>query len=197
MNSSPLISAIVVNFNGRRFIGKCLESILNQSYGVHEVIVVDNASDDGSVEHLKEHFPGIKVIRLRENIGFAGANIEGLKHADGEYIMLLNNDAEAGKDCLAGLAAAMKSNPAVGICASKVLVHGQEVIDSAGDGFATNLRGFERGRGRPSNSYNEEEEVFGASAGAALYRRAMIEEIGFLDSDFFLIHGRLHKNGES
>jgi len=188
VSSSPLISAIIVNYNGIRFIGDCLKSIQNQTYSVNEVIVVDNASVDGSVEYIKKLFPGVIVINLLENIGFAGANNEGLKQATGEHILLLNNDAEADRDCIAGLVSAMEADPVAGICAPKILQYGNDVIESAGDGFSTNLRGFERGKGLSSDSYNKEEYVFGACAGAALYRRAMLQEIGFLDKDFFLIY---------
>jgi len=188
VSSSPLISAIIVNYNGRRFIGDCIRSIQAQTYSVSEIIVVDNSSVDGSVEYINEEFPGVEVVSLRENIGFAGANIEGLKRTTGEYILLLNNDAEAESACIAGLVYAMEAHPEVGICAPKILQYDQDVIESAGDGFSTNLRGHERGRGLSSDSYSKEEYVFGACAGAALYRRAMLQEIGFLDRDFFLIY---------
>ena len=75
----------------------------------------------------------------------------------------------------------------VGICASKLIVYGTNIIDSAGDGFSTSLKGFKRGEGENATLYNKRENVFGACAGAAIYRRKMIEEIGFLDEDFFLI----------
>jgi len=108
------------------------------------------------------------------NVGFAGANTKGLKHTSGRYIFLLNNDVELHKDCLHHLLAAMEGNPAVGICASKMIVHGSTAIDSAGDGFGTNLKGFKRGEGRPVSLYDKQEYIFGACAGAALYRRMYI-----------------------
>jgi hypothetical protein len=82
----------------------------------------------------------------------------------------------------------MNRYPQVGICASKILVHNSDVIDTAGDGFVRSLKGFKRGEGENRLLYNAEEFVFGACAGAALYRRQMIDDIGFLDEDFFLIH---------
>ncbi len=82
----------------------------------------------------------------------------------------------------------MDSDHKIGICASKLIVYGTDIIDSAGDGFSTSLKGFKRGEGEKAFLYNKREYIFGACAGAALYRRKMIEEIGFLDKDFFLIH---------
>jgi GT2 family glycosyltransferase len=102
--------------------------------------------------------------------------------------MLLNNDVEVDKNCIANLRNAMETDARIGICAAKMIVSGTQMIDSAGDGFSANLKGFKRGEGMSSSHcYNKEEFVFGACAGAALYRRTMIEEIGFMDEDFFLI----------
>ncbi len=133
--------------------------------------------------------PVTKLISLDRNFGFAGGNIQGLKHAhNSEYIALLNNDTEPENNWLEHLVSAMDSEPMVGICASKLIVSGTNIIDSAGDGFSTSLRGFKRGEGENATLYSKKEYVFGACAGAAIYRRKMIEEIGFLDEDFFLIH---------
>jgi GT2 family glycosyltransferase len=185
---APEISVIVVNFNGKHLLKTCLESIHNQSLKNLEIIIVDNASTDGSVEYMRNLFPDINVLSLSENSGFAKANKEGLKTAHGDYIMLLNNDIEASQRCIQNLYEAMDAHPDVGICASKMIVYGQDTIDSAGDGFITSLKGYKRGEGLPSDLYNSEEYIFGACAGAALYRRKMLYEIGFLDEDFFLIH---------
>ncbi len=183
----PAVSIIIVNYNGRDLLQSCLESVYAQSFNSIEVIVVDNGSSDGSATHVKKYFPQVNFVSLTSNIGFPGANNEGLLHATGNYILLLNNDTVVDKDSMAGLYAAMEKDPACGICAPKMLVAGTDIIDSAGDGFSSNLKGFKRGEGKPSSSYDEAEYVFGACAGAALYRRKMIGEIGFLDEDFFLI----------
>lgn len=182
------ISLIIVNYNGLHLLKGCLESLRLQTFRDFEIIIVDNASHDGSAEYIAANFPEVKLVVLPRNVGFAGANNEGLKQADGEYIALLNNDAEADRDWLKSLADAMARTPVAGICASKMLVHGTEVIDSAGDGFATNLKGFKRGEGQPADHYSREEFVFGACAGAALYRKKMLDEIGFFDESFFLLH---------
>lgn len=188
VKNRPLVSIIIVNYNGRDLLNACIESVRARTFEDFEIILVDNGSQDGSVEYVKDSFPGVKVVSLPANIGFAGANVEGLKYARGEYILLINNDAEVTGDCIRDLVTAMEGDPAIGICAPKMVAHGSSMIDSAGDGFATNLKGFKRGEGSPSDMYADGEYIFGACAGAALYRRRMIEEIGFFDEDFFLIH---------
>ncbi|MBI5074866.1 MAG: glycosyltransferase family 2 protein [Nitrospirae bacterium] len=182
------VSLIIVNYNGLHLLKECLASLRLQTFRDFEIIVVDNASRDGSAEYIAANFPEVKLVVLPRNIGFGGANNEGLKQAEGEFIALLNNDAEADRDWLRKLADAIAGNPAVGICASKMLVYGTQIIDSAGDGFATNLKGFKRGEGLSADQYSQEEFVFGACAGAALYRKKMLDEIGFFDESFFLLH---------
>jgi GT2 family glycosyltransferase len=184
----PRISVIIVNYNGRDLLLACLKSVAGQLFQDIEIIVVDNASTDGSAEEVKIRFPHVKIISLSENEGFAGGVLEGLRNARGNHVLLLNNDVVVEKECIQNLHDVMKANPDVGICASKMLEHGKKIIDSAGDGFSKGLRGFKRGEGLPAGSYNSEEYVFGACAGAALYRKEMLEDIGCLDRDFFLIY---------
>lgn len=184
----PLVSVIIVNYNGGHLLQSCLDSVYSQSCKDIEVILVDNGSKDNSVEYVKDLFADVKIISLPENMGFAGGNIEGLKQGRGDYIMLLNNDVEVEKDCIANLLSAIEGDSSVGICASKMIAFGTNVIDSAGDGYATSLRGFKRSEGEEDFAYARQEYVFGACAGAALYRRKMLDEVGFFDEDFFLIH---------
>ncbi len=188
MGTVPLISAIIVNFNGRHLLKACLESLYNQSFKDMEIIVVDNASEDNSVQYVKDLFPDVKLISLSQNMGYASGGNEGLRHSNGRYIALLNNDVELDRHWLENLFAAMEANPEAGIGASKILVYGANMIDSAGDGYATSLKGFKRGEGKSAEEYNIQEYIFGACAGAALYRRTMLDKIGFMDDDFFLIH---------
>lgn len=188
---SPEVSVIIVNWNGERFIHDCFDALKAQSFRDFEVVFVDNASSDNSVALARELIPGlgfsVKLVELAENTGFTGGNNEGLRHCSGRYIALLNNDTVASEGWLEALVRAMDAHPEVGICASKLIVAGTDIIDSAGDGVFSNLRTFKRGMGEPAASYDKEEYVFSACAGAALYRRQMIDEIGFLDDDFFLL----------
>jgi GT2 family glycosyltransferase len=186
------VSLIVLNYNGEAVILDCLKAIDTQTFRDFELIIVDNNSNDSSVdliERFKRHFTlKLKTSYLKENVGFSSGNLEGLKYAEGEYIVLLNNDTEADKYWLEELVKAMNEHPEVGICASKIIAYGRDVIDSAGDGYTTLLKGFKRGEGGNIERFNQQEYVFGACSGAALYRKNMLEEIGFLDKDFFLIH---------
>ena len=126
------------------------------------------------------------MVELPHNTGFTGGNAEGLKAANGEFIALVNNDTRADDRWLENLAAPMLSDPRIGICASKLIIEGTDYIDSAGDGMTTAGVGFNRGHGTKRNGYSSLEPVFAACAAGALYRRKMIDEIGFLDEDFFL-----------
>ena len=187
-------SLIVINYNGRDFVVSCLKALEGQLFKDFEIVLIDNGSSDGSLGQIERFLQGsqlasfVKVVPLEKNLGFAGGNLEGLRHANGEYIALLNSDTEPKGEWLGEFVKAMDMDPEIGICGSKMVVHGSDVIDSAGDGLSTALRGFKRGEGEKAALYNQREFVFGACAGAALYRRKMIEEIGFLDGDFFLIH---------
>ncbi len=189
----PKVSIIIVNYNGERVLEECLRAVEAQSFRDFEIVLVDNASGDGSMSLARSLREGWKseqfvLISLPENRGFTGGNIEGLRHCSGDYIVLLNNDTEPARGWLQALVEAAEAHPEVGICASKLIKHGTNRIDSAGDLFSTALKGFKRGEGDVDYGFDREEYIFGACAGAALYRRSMLDETGFLDDDFFLIH---------
>jgi len=190
----PRASVIVVNYNGRGLIVDCLRALEKQSFSDFDVIVVDNGSSDDSIMIIQEFARrnnlrvDIKIIALRNNLGFARGCVVGLNYSKAEFVGLLNNDTEADQKWLEELIQAMRSDSNIGICASKMIVKDADILDSAGDGFSFLLKGFKRGEGEKASLYNERKYIFGACAGAALYRKKMIEEIGFLDEDFFLIH---------
>ncbi len=180
------VSIIVVNWNGERLLNDCLGSLCCQTYLYFETILVDNASSDSSVHFVRENYPGIKLVELGENKGFTGGNWAGLKVAQGEFIALLNNDARADKHWIRSLLQPMLDDARIGICASKLLLEKGDRFNSAGIGLTTAGVGFDRGYGEEASAYGNLEQVFGVCAAAAIYRRAMLDEIGFLDDDFFL-----------
>lgn len=183
----PKVSIIVVNYNGEQLLAECLDAVRRQSYPNYEVIVVDNGSKDASIALVRQRYPEARLIELAENFGFSGGNIAGLQIADGDMIALLNNDARPAEKWLENLVAPMVRDPTVGICAARLLLDdGTDNINSAGDGVTTAGVGFNRGLGEDGTSYRAADLVFGACAAAVLYRRKMLEEIGFLDEDFFL-----------
>lgn len=186
MANNKLVSVIVVNYKGGELLKECIQSIIDQTYCPIEIILVDNGSEDGLAD-ISKLFPSVRIIKLQDNKGFTGGNIEGLKYAKGDYVFLANNDVVLDRNCIFNLINSMENYSQVGIGATKMLVYGTNIIDSAGDGFSPVLKAFKRGEGLSADNFNKEEFVFSACAGAAMYRRKMIDEIGFFDDDFFLI----------
>jgi GT2 family glycosyltransferase len=183
----PACSVIIVNWNGRHHLDTCLGALRSQSFTDFETILVDNGSTDGSSDHVRARHPWVQLIPLAENRGFCGGSNEGIRRARGSYVALLNNDTEVEPDWLRELVSAIE-RPQVGFCASQILFFDERnVIDSAGDEFAINGVAHKRGHLEQASQYTEAEEVFGACAAAALYRRSMLEDVGLLDEDFFLI----------
>lgn len=169
------VSIIVINYNGEGLITNCLEALEKQFFKEFEIVIVHNGSLDGSLYEIKRFLQEssiigslVKLIPLNKNQGFAGGNLEGLKQACGEYIALLNNDTEPDERWLGELVTAMGNDPKAGICASKLIAYGADMIDSAGDGFPTSLKGFKGEEGEKIFLYDKKEYIFGACAGAAL-----------------------------
>lgn len=187
-SSLPEISVVIPNWNGQHFLERCLTSIYNQK-GEHaiEVIIADNNSTDTSKSYLAEHFPQVLVVALTENKGFDGGVNAGINAAKAPLIFLLNNDTELEPSCITSLIAAAKANPKVGFFATKMLdFKDHSIIDSCGDCLCWNGRSFNRGQlEKDTGQYNEEEFVFGACAGGAVYRRSLFDAIGIFDETFF------------
>ncbi|MDB4442663.1 glycosyltransferase family 2 protein [bacterium] len=185
----PTVSVIIVNWNGKNLLADCLNGIRKQTYGDHSVVLVDNGSHDGSLQYVHSHYPEIKTIALSENMGFAIANNIAIQSVQTKYVALLNNDAVPHPDWLQNLMDALEKHPEAGFCASKMLFYDNpRVIDRPGDVYTTAGTALLRGRGAPSQEFNSQEYVFGACAGAALYRTKMLDDIGLFDEDFFLIY---------
>jgi len=184
----PKVSIIIVNWNGVGHLEGCLESIKNQSYKDFEVVLVDNGSKDDSIDYLQTRQPWVKLTVLEKNTGFAAGNNIGLKKSSGEYIVTLNNDTRADKDWLAKLVAVADAHPAVGMVGCRTASFDDaEIVDTLGgrvcrDGMS---RGAFRMRRFSSLGMQNIEDAFYPSACAALYKRAMLNETGFFDEDFF------------
>lgn len=175
----------MLNYNGLGFLDDCLFSLASQTHRDFEVVLVDNGSKDGSPEYIKENYPWVRLVRNDENLGFAGGTNVGIRAAKGEYILTLNNDARADSRFIEELIKPM-SDLGVGVCAAKMLFP-DGGINSAGICISRSGAAWDRGMFEPDQGqYDIQEEVFGACAGAALYRREMLDEIGLFDEDFFL-----------
>ncbi|MCS6801947.1 MAG: glycosyltransferase family 2 protein [Chloroflexota bacterium] len=183
--TEPLASVIIVTWNGRQWLERCLPAVEAQRGVRFETIVVDNGSTDSTVEFIERAFPRVRLIRNRRNRGFAAATNQGMAAARGHYLATLNNDAIAEPDWLAALVDACEADNNLAMAASRMVrLDDPTVFDSAGIapdrfGFAWNLRAGERVPEREAPC-----PVFGACAGAALYRRSMLEDVGLFDERF-------------
>ncbi|MHB0856227.1 MAG: glycosyltransferase family 2 protein [Anaerolineae bacterium] len=182
---NPRVSVIIPNYNGLGVLPDCLEALGRQSHSPDEVIVVDDASTDGSVAWVRSAHAGVSVLALPANGGFCVAANAGLRAAHGELLALLNNDTVADPHWLRELVAALGARPEVAFCASKMLFHDRpERINSAGLFLRADGVGRDRGFGQLDGpAFGRPREVFGASGGAAIYRRALLDQVGLLDED--------------
>ncbi len=186
---SPRVTIVIPNWNGLTHLPECLGALTAQSFVDHEVVVVDNASSDGSVEWVRSHYPDVRILELAHNAGFSGAVNAGMLDARTEYVALLNNDTSAEMGWLQALVAALDTHRAYDVAASQmVLYDSPELLNAAGDVYLLGrMAGKNRGYGRPAARYGTMERVLGACAGAALYRRSVFDEVGLFDEDFFLL----------
>ncbi|MBE0558465.1 MAG: glycosyltransferase family 2 protein, partial [Proteobacteria bacterium] len=184
-----MVSIVIVNWNGREFLPECLDALRRQVYRDFSAILVDNGSQDGSVAFVSEHYPEVRIVALPDNRGFAAANNVAFETVETEFVALLNNDTVPDSLWLQSLIEALEAHPQAGMAASKMLLYDRrKVIDRAGDGYTTAGAALLRGRGLSVESHRVREWVFGACAGAGVYRTAMLRDIGFFDEDFFLLY---------
>jgi GT2 family glycosyltransferase len=194
------VAVIIVTFNSARYIAACLDHVLRQSHTPFEIVVVDNASTDPTVDILNtfENRPGIRIFYNRRNVGFAAAQNQAIAAAaDADWILTLNPDVRLTPDFLAALIAAGETDPQIGSVCGKLLASDPEfqvgtppLLDSTGIYFTRSLRHLDRGNRIPDRGqYDSPAFVFGATGAACLYRQAMIRDVRifgeFFDADFF------------
>jgi GT2 family glycosyltransferase len=192
-----MVAVAIVTYNSAAFIRRCLEYVFEQEYTPYEVIVVDNASKDGTPAILGEFEGRIKVVYNRENVGFAAGQNQAIALTQAAWILTLNPDTRLTPGFLGKLVEAGEADPAAGSVCGKLLAMSSNfepfahpVFDSTGIYFTPNQRHFDRGSQQPDQGqYERPEYVFGATGAACLYRRAMIEDLSidgeFFDPDFF------------
>ena len=179
-------TVVIPNYNGIKYIEACLESIFLGTTKDLEVIMVDNASTDGSLELVKEKFPQVQIIENQENTGFAAAVNQGILASRTPYVILLNNDTVAELSFVHELEKAMERDKRIfSVSAKLISLHDKEKTDDAGDFYCALGWAFARGKGKKPELYQENCEIFSACAGAAIYRRACFEEIGLFDENHF------------
>ncbi len=186
-NQQPHVDIVIPNFNGVEFLDTCLRSILRQTYPFFSIIVVDNGSVDNSLEFIRKQYPLVHLITWPENKGFSPAVNAGISAGNSPFIFLLNNDTELEADCLEQLVKAATLQDEYDFFAAKMISYRERhILDGAGDGFLRGGAGYRLGTMENDDAlYNRPGRVFGACAGAALYRRELFDTIGLFDEDFF------------
>jgi GT2 family glycosyltransferase len=190
--TKPMISIIILNYNGMKFVGKCLESVLNSLYSDFEIILVDNASSDGSIKYVKDKFRSNRKLRLvvnDKNYGFALGNNIGARNANGKYLVFLNIDTIVDSDWLTELVEVMDTNPSIGAAQCKLLLmDNPKLIDSAGHDIDWFGMAYVKGHTEENQGqYDRINEVFGATGAALMVRTDVFKKLGGFDEDFFML----------
>ena len=180
------VTIVIPNYNGIKYIRGCMDSLRLQEGAVFDIIVVDNASSDGSLEVLQQEYPEAKVFALAENTGFDYAVNLGIRESKTPYVLLLNNDTVAKPGFVQALVEALEESEDIFSVSSMMLsMEDESIIDDAGDGYSLLGWAYARGKGRPAEKYQKKVDIFAACAGAAIYRKSIMEEIGYFDENHF------------
>jgi len=181
----PLISVVIPNYNGEKYIINCLLSVFAQEYTYLEIIVVDDCSTDQSLTLLEE-FKNIRLIKNAQNSGFAYSVNRGIEAARGKYILLLNNDVVLNHDFVEKITQAAENKDNVFSVSSKMIRYKErDLLDDTGDFMNLFGWGWKRGDGMPVRFFRKSDRVFSACAGAGLYRSSVFQEIGLFDENHF------------
>jgi N-acetylglucosaminyl-diphospho-decaprenol L-rhamnosyltransferase len=187
---NPVFSVIVLNYNGRAWIEPCLAALARQvDAPAFEVLFVDNASSDGSVDVVTGAFPAVRVVRNDGNLGFAAGNNAGARAARGTYLVFLNNDTVPADDWLQQLYRAHLEAPGRPLVTSRIVfLDRPDVVDSAGDGYLRAGGAYKHGHGASVRAFAQSQEVFGACGAAFSIARDLFERLGGFDERFFMVY---------
>jgi hypothetical protein len=192
MTTEPLVCIILVNWNGKDDTLECLASLRRQTYVPHRILVVDNASRDGSAQAIRSLYPEAELLELPENRRFAGGNNAGIRRAleaGAEYVLLLNNDTTADGDMVRNLVRAIRSQPGAGIVAPKISYHDTPGLLWYAGGVISFWTGTMRHVGIREEDRGQHDtpgETGYASGCCLLVSREVIERIGLLDESYFM-----------
>ena len=186
------VTIVIPNYNGKKFLKDCLKSLGKQTIKA-PVIIVDNASSDGSVKYVKQliseqpsKYPEVVIKELATNTGFAHAVNVGIEMADSEFILLLNNDTVSEETMTERLLGTIEKSSRIFSVGAKMLsMKNPDVIDDAGDLYCALGWAFSPGRDKDSKSYSKRASITSACAGAAIYRKDVLEQIGMFDDAHF------------
>lgn len=180
------VSVVIPNFNGMAYLDGVLSSLERQTIDNFEVILVDNGSTDGSCAFVAAEYPWVHMIQLPENYGFSRAVNEGIHAARSPYVLLLNNDTEAEPDFLEEMVASLRRHKKAFSCQARMIqLHDRDKMDDAGNYYCALGWAYAKGKGRDINNYNKEQKIFSTCAGAAIYRKKIIDRIGDFDEEHF------------
>ena len=182
------VSVVTPNYNGEKFLKTFFDSLNNDCECIGEVIIVDNGSSDGSVDYIKNNtfnFP-VKLIENKENLGFAPGVNQGIKIAKYDYIFSINNDTEVKKGSIKALLNLITSDANIFSVQAKMLqFKNKDLIDDAGDEYNLLAWTKKTGENHKSEEYCDVKDIFSSCAGAALYNKSILNELGFFDDNFF------------
>ncbi len=190
--------AVVVSWNGAHLLPECLDSLHAQDVPDLDIVVVDNASTDGTDELLRLRYPQVRVVRTERNVGFAGGVVAGAADFDGDWLLLLNNDATLAPDAAGALLRTLTAPDAtrVGAATAKILLAPASdqreteprLVNSTGNVVTTAGTGTDRDWLRPEGDESRDPDVFGFCGGAALLRASALAEVGGFDASLFLYY---------
>lgn len=194
-NTNPVVSVIILNYNGLKFLPRCLESLRKTTYSPLEIVVVDNDSTDSSLEYLREHHPDVKLIPIKENLGYSGAYNYAVPLVDCKYCVLLNFDVEVEPNWLNQAIELLEADDSLAAAQPKLKAyqnHAKFEYSGGSGGFIDSF-GFPFVRGRlfdvveeDAGQYEDVVPIFWATGAAFIVRKSAFEEVGGLDQDFFM-----------
>jgi GT2 family glycosyltransferase len=183
----PAVSIIVLNWNGKRHLAACLDSLLALDYPKSklQIILCDNGSTDGSADFVKERFPGVTLVPLDHNYGFAEGNNRAAESAVGDWIGFLNNDMWVEPSWLENMLAPSLEQPELACVSSRIMNWDGSAVDFVGGGVNFQGHGFQVDHGMPESTHDRPRRLLFACGGAMLVRREIFLEVGGFDPDFF------------
>jgi GT2 family glycosyltransferase len=187
----PLISIIILNYNGKHHLKSCFDSIFNQNFSDFEAIMVDNNSADDSVQFIEENYPKVLIVKNEKNLGFSAGNNVGIKNAKGEWIFFLNNDTILMPDCLATIAKsiAKRTQKQLAFAPFMLRFDNPKKVDSGGDCLYPWCYGYKYENMDADNTlFAKDREISFVCGGAAVFSKKLLDKIKGFDDDFFLIY---------
>lgn len=180
------VTVVIPNYNGIKYIRDCMDSLRKQEGIPFDLLVVDNGSEDGSLEVLQEEYTEARVIALEENTGFCHAVNLGIQNSNTPYVILLNNDTVVKPGFVEALVKTIEESERIFSVSSMMLsMTDENIIDDAGDGYSMFGWAYARGKGKIAVRYEKRAEIFAACGGAAIYRKEVFGKIGYFDENHF------------